>query len=169
MAGAISAPYLARRRPRFGAYSAQIWRGALSTLVDGRSAEGRFIRVLEQQLVEHLGGSPNVAQRLLIDRIIRLRLQMEVLDQKLTTGNWSDLDRRTYSALLNASRLHLRDLGIQPATRTADPLAGITEALASHRGEVGPASAVELRRATMPNGPYHNKPPRNGRIRRPTG
>ena len=133
MVGPISAPYLPRRRPRIGAYSRQIWRGALSTLVDGRSAEGRFIRVLEAQLVEHVGGQPNVAQRLLIDRIIRLRLQMEVLDQKLASGTWTDHDRRTYSALLNASRLHIRELGLKPASRAVDPLANIVGVLASRR------------------------------------
>jgi len=85
-------------------------------LVDGRSAEGRFIRQLEAQLVEHLGGKPSVAERLLIDRIIRMRLQMETLDQKLASGAWTDHDRRTYAALLNASRLHIRELGLKPSS-----------------------------------------------------
>jgi hypothetical protein len=53
-------------------------RGAIGSLgkLDGRSAEGRVVRQLEAELTEHVGGSPSVAQKLLIERIIKMRWQL---------------------------------------------------------------------------------------------
>ena len=104
-------------RRRLGPYSKRLHRGAIGYLVDGRSAEGRFIRNLEAELVAHVGGSPTIAQRLLVDRIIKVRLQLDALDDKLTSGDWTAHDQRTYGALLNAQRLCLRELGLGPAPR----------------------------------------------------
>ena len=104
-------------RRRVGPYSRKLQRGAIGDCVDGRSAEGRFIRDLERQLVDHVGGSPSVTQRLLIERIIKIKLQLDELDGKLTSGDWTAHDQRTYGALLNAQRLCLRELGLGPAPR----------------------------------------------------
>src|SRR4030081_3311207 len=104
-------------RRRLGPYSKRLHRGAIGYLVDGRSAEGRFIRNLEAELVAHVGGSPTIAQRLLVDRIIKVRLQLDALDNKLTSGDWTAHDQRTYGALLNAQRLCLRELSLGAAPR----------------------------------------------------
>jgi hypothetical protein len=104
-------------RRRVGPYSRKLQRGAIGDCVDGRSAEGRFIRDLERQLIEHVGGSPSVTQRLLIDRVIKIRLQLDALDDKLAAGNWTPHDQRTYGALLNGHRLTLRELSLGPAPR----------------------------------------------------
>src|SRR5437879_5480145 len=87
-----------------GPYSAVLQRGSLSTSIDGRSTTGRFIRALEAALVAHASphGSPTITQRLLIDRIIKVRLQLDALDDKLAAGQWLPHDQRTYGALLNA-------------------------------------------------------------------
>jgi hypothetical protein len=98
-----------------GPYSRKLRRGAIGASVDGRSAEGRFIRDLERQLVDHVGGEPSVLQRLLIDRLVKVRLQLDALDDKLAAGNWTPHDQRTYGALLNALRLTAREIGLQPA------------------------------------------------------
>jgi hypothetical protein len=97
-----------RRQPRLGPYSRKLHRGAISELYDGRSAEGRFIRDLEAQLVAHVGGNPSITQRLLIDRLIKIRLQLDLLDAKLAKGaegGWTPHDSRTHGGLLNAFRL----------------------------------------------------------------
>ena len=119
-----------RARQPIGPYSRKLRRGAIGASVDGRSAEGRFIRDLERQLVEHVGGEPSITQRLLIDRIIKIRLQLDGLDEKLASGNWTPHDSRTYGGLLNAYRLTARELGLKPAAAKPPSLA---EFLASKR------------------------------------
>jgi hypothetical protein len=102
-------------RRRLGPYSRKLRRGAVGDCVDGRSAEGRFIRDLERQLIDHVGGAPSVTQRLLIDRVIKIRLQLDALDEKVGTPTWTPHDSRTYGGLLNAYRLTTRELGLKPA------------------------------------------------------
>jgi hypothetical protein len=101
----------ANKRP-LGPYSRRLQRGAIGDLFDGRSAEGRFVRHLEAELIRHLGGNPPITARLLIDRLIKIRLQLDLLDAKLAKGQWTAHDGRTYGGLLNAFRLTARELGI---------------------------------------------------------
>src|ERR1700693_1164907 len=103
-------------RRQLGPYSRALRRGAIGDSLDGRSAEGRLIRDMERQLTEHVGGSPSVTQRLLIERIIKLRLRLDAFDRRLAEGtNWTALDDRTFGGCLNAYRLALRELGMAPA------------------------------------------------------
>jgi hypothetical protein len=106
---------MARNSDQIGPYSRRLQRGSLSRSVDGRSELGRFIRALEAELVAHVGGSPTITQKLLIDRVIRLRLQLDGLDTKLTAGDWTPHDGRTYGGILNAYRLTMRELGMRAA------------------------------------------------------
>jgi hypothetical protein len=110
-------------RRRLGPYSRKLHRGAIGDCVDGRSAEGRFIRDLEKQLVDHVGGSPTITQRLLIERVIRINIQLGALDQKVASGCWTDHDARTHAGLQNAYRLTMRELGLKAAAaRQVDAL-----------------------------------------------
>jgi hypothetical protein len=102
-------------RRRVGPYSRKLQRGAIGDCVDGRSAEGRFIRDLERQLVDHVGGAPSITQRLLIERIVKIKLQLDAFDNKLASGDWTAHDQRTFNALLNAHRLACRELGLSSA------------------------------------------------------
>jgi hypothetical protein len=134
-------------RRRVGPYSRKLQRGAIGDCVDGRSAEGRFIRDLERQLVDHVGGSPSVTQRLLIERIIKIKLQLDGLDDKLTSGDWTAHDQRTYGALLNAQRLCLRELGLGPAPRLMLNRAGHGSQMGAQSAEdksLSPAEAYRL-------------------------
>src|SRR3979411_3130483 len=134
-------------RRRVGPYSRKLQRGAIGDCVDGRSAEGRFIRDLERQLVDHVGGSPSVTQRLLIERIIKIKLQLDGLDGKLTSGDWTAHDQRTYGALLNAQRLCLRELGLGPAPRLMLNRAGHGSQMGAQSAEdksLSPAEAYRL-------------------------
>jgi hypothetical protein len=108
---------VAKNRGQIGPYSRRLRRGAIGGLIeiDGRSAEGRFIRHLEAELTAHVGGDPTIVQRLLIERLIKIRCQLDRLDEKLATGGWTDHDSRTYGGLLNAYRLTARELGLKPA------------------------------------------------------
>jgi hypothetical protein len=52
-------------------HSRMFSRGSLGEDIDGRSKEGRFIRRVESELTQHIGGAPNFAQALLIRRCAR--------------------------------------------------------------------------------------------------
>lgn len=101
-------------RPLAGAYSKPLRRGVLGD-IDGRSKEGKFLRTIESDLVEQVGGAPSVAQSLLIRRIARTMLSLEILDFKLASGNWNDCDARTQGGLNNNVRLSLAALGLKDA------------------------------------------------------
>jgi hypothetical protein len=105
-------------RPLQGAYSRPLRRGVLGDL-DGRSKEGRFLKTIERDLFQQVGGSPSVGQQLLIRRIAMLML--EILDLKLANNdNWNQCDAATQGGLNNNVRLSLRELGIKaPPARKA--------------------------------------------------
>jgi hypothetical protein len=42
-------------------------------------------------------------------------LKLELLDEKMSSGTWTDHDARTFGGLNNALRLALRELGIKSA------------------------------------------------------
>jgi hypothetical protein len=71
---------------------------------------------MEAELVRHLGGAPSFVQKLLVERLVKIRLRLDALEQKAEADNWTDLDRRTYGALLNAFRLTAREIGLKPVT-----------------------------------------------------
>lgn len=116
-----------RKLGPLGPHSRVLSRGALGDAIDGRSKEGRFLRVAEQELLLQLSREPSFAERLLVRRISRSMLQTELYDQKLSGGGaFTAHDARAFSALGNQIRLGLRDLGLKPAalkTKTASPLA----------------------------------------------
>lgn len=113
---------------RIGPQSRLLDHGSL----DGRSVEGRFLRAIEAQLAEHVGGQPSVSQRLLIARVARVALRLELYDRKLAAGEFTDHDGRVYNALHNALRLGLRELGMK--STAAKPLT-LTEHLARRAAE----------------------------------
>jgi hypothetical protein len=102
-------------RRRLGPYSAVLRRGVIGEAIDGRSTIGRLARDLEAQLVAHVGGTPSITQRLLIERIVKIKLQLDAFDNKLASGDWTAHDQRTFNALLNAHRLACRELGLSSA------------------------------------------------------
>ena len=90
--------------------------------IDGRSKEGRFLKTIESDLIQQVGGSPSVGQQLLIRRIARAMLMLEILDLKLANAdNWNQCDAATQGGLNNNVRLCLRELGLkQPAPKKLD-------------------------------------------------
>jgi hypothetical protein len=104
------------KTPRVGAYSRSIARGSLGDL-DGRSREGRFLRHAERGLIAQIGGEPSFAQTLLVRRIARTMLQLDLLDEKFASGAWNDHDSRTQGGLANSLRLSLRELGLKSAPK----------------------------------------------------
>ena len=102
-------------RAKVGPYSAAFTRGSVGDTIDGRSREGRFLRRVEAELIAGVGGEPTFAQSLLIRRAARRMLQLELLDEKMASGDWTAHDSRTQGGLNNAARLALRELGLKAA------------------------------------------------------
>jgi hypothetical protein len=89
-----------RRMRALSAESRVLRRGVLGDRVDGRSREGRFLTQIERELVAQIGGSPSFTQKLLIRRLARGMLRLELLDEKQTAGKaLSAHDGRSFSAL----------------------------------------------------------------------
>jgi hypothetical protein len=101
-------------KSRVGPYSDFFRRGALGKQFDGRSAHGRFLKKVELSLLDQLGREPTFAETLLIRRAARSTLQLELLDEKFSSGTWTDCDSRVQGALSNGLRLSLSALGLKP-------------------------------------------------------
>jgi hypothetical protein len=106
-------------------------RGALGDKISGRWREGRFLSQIERELVAAVGGHPSITQRLLIRRLSRGMLRLELLDEKMTAGTWTDHDARTFGGLSNAVRLISRELGLKAAP--AEKLPDLSDILAEHK------------------------------------
>lgn len=132
---------MARNHQMVGPYSKRLRRGSIGCSVDGRSAEGRYIRDLEAQLTAHIGGAPNIALKLLIDRIVKTSMQIDALDAKLASGNWTDTDARTHGGLVNRQRLLLRELGFKGVAEKPPTLAEHFARKAAERAAAGTAAA----------------------------
>jgi hypothetical protein len=98
------------KRLRLGVYSRAIERGAIGD-VSGSSREGKFLRAVERELSQHVGGAPTFPQKILIRRCARKLLQLEMLDAKFAADEWTPHDGRTYGGLSNSLRLDLKALG----------------------------------------------------------
>lgn len=110
---------------RIGPHSRLFRRGAVAGL-DGRSAEARFLKTVEAQLTQHVGGDPSVAERVLITRLSRIILRLSLFDDKIASGLGSDFDLKVIGGLDSALRNGLARLGLKgTATKTtlADLLA----------------------------------------------
>src|SRR5580704_10541316 len=112
----VTAPRLVRPsnkvHPRLGPYSKQ---GAY-TLLDGRSREAQFMKARRTELVAHVGGSPNPVQLQLIERAVRLSIQLELMDDRLLHGTiFTPHDHNHYLAWSSALVRTLARIGIDAA------------------------------------------------------
>ena len=80
--------------------------------IDRRTAIGRHLSAFERGLIEHCGGRPSLPLRALVDQAVSIELQLTLLERK---GIETDHDRRCFGAWLNAKRLTLRAIGLEPA------------------------------------------------------
>jgi hypothetical protein len=111
-----------------GVYSRLLAKGGS---LNGSSREGRFLRATEDALARHVApnSTPSIAQKLLIRRISRAMLQLELLDEK---KKLTDHDLRLGNALDNRVRLGLKALGLKPGAKAGPSLA---EYLANHAND----------------------------------
>jgi hypothetical protein len=103
---------------------------------------------LENRLAEFLTGTKtgdekpqlSVVEKLMVDQIIVIRLQLNTLNARLATDPeaWSDLDTRVLNSLGNQLRLGLKALGLGAKPNRPDkrnPRAAIDRVVAAHRAQ----------------------------------
>ncbi len=94
--------------PKIGPYS----RPASMAKIDGRSADGRFLRRVRAELAQHVGGKPSATQYALIDRIAWLRLRIAAMDGNTALAKpMTEHDSRTYLAWVGTLDRLMRGLG----------------------------------------------------------
>jgi hypothetical protein len=119
--------------PRFGPYSRALQRGTVGDGIDGRSREGRFLRRIEGELTAQLGDKPSFAHKLLVRRVSRMMLRLELFEQRLDAGELTEFDQKIYGALSNHVRLGLRELGLKSRGEKA-PITLADKMAAKHAG-----------------------------------
>ena len=77
-------PYAPRWR-QIGPYSSE---GALAG-IDARSREWRYMEKCKRELIAHIGGTPNLVQRQLIERAAILMLRVRMMDRRLLENDGS--------------------------------------------------------------------------------
>jgi hypothetical protein len=99
---------------------------------DGRTREGRYLRAVTREMVQHVGGNPSATERVLIDQAAQLRLRLAIMDKKFAdTGDFTDHDRRSYLAFANSLTWLIHTLGLRNAAKEKAP--SLSEYLAAGR------------------------------------
>ncbi len=110
----MTKPLLKASDKRLGPHSRLLDRGALGDRISATSREGRYLTKITSNLMAQIG-TPTFAQELLIRRVAKTMLRLELLDERLAGGTGSDHDERAYNALSNSVRLGLRELNLKSA------------------------------------------------------
>jgi hypothetical protein len=108
--------------------------------LDGRSREAKYLRRIERELIDDLGGPEHVsaAKRLLVERVAIDLMRLELLDARMAAETVTVHDARVAHALRNSVRLTLRALGLESAAPRAPTLAELS---AGREGALSPAEA----------------------------
>jgi hypothetical protein len=90
--------------------------------LDGRTSAARYLKQVQRELADHLGGAERLSapQKIMIERVSIDLLRLKMLDNEMAAGGFSELDGRIAHALRNSVRLALRELNNGSAvTRSA--------------------------------------------------
>jgi hypothetical protein len=102
--------------------------------LDQRTKEAALMRQVRAELFAHVGGSPGVVARMLIERCAVLSLRVAQIDAKILAGEvLTQHDSNFALAWNNALRRTLVELGVKPATSPAPSLAEITAGIVRAR------------------------------------
>ena len=86
-------------------------------MLNGRTKEGRLLRTVRAELLQHVGTKPSAVQKALIDRAAWLSLHVALMDAKaLETGGMpSEKDSKVYLAWSNTLTRTLSAIGLKAA------------------------------------------------------
>jgi hypothetical protein len=94
------------------------------TKLDGRTREAKLLMQVRGELMKHIGGAPNAAQRLLIEQAAQMSLRIAMMDAKTAEGReLTPHDSRVYLAWSNSLSKTLRHLGLKGAAERGPDLA----------------------------------------------
>jgi hypothetical protein len=79
--------------------------------IDGRTSLGKTMAFLRKELIQHIGGSPSIPQKILIDRIVNKSIRCHLYEMGVITDPTMG-SRDHYLALSNSLRLDLQALGL---------------------------------------------------------
>jgi hypothetical protein len=88
------------------------------------------------KLLAQLGPTASFTQRMLARRLARGLLRLELLDEKMSSGGWTDHDARTFGGLSYAVRLLARELNVEAAPSVAPP--SLANVVSRHRKAASP-------------------------------
>ena len=80
--------------------------------LDQRTREARLMRETKAALIAHVGGEPSATQKVLIERAVRLTLQLAMMDAKQAGFALTEHDGRQYLAWTNTLTRLMRQLGL---------------------------------------------------------
>ena len=102
--------------------------------LDKRSREYRLMRQVRKDLTAHIGGSPNAAQRMLIERAVILSLRVAMLDRQIVEGEiLTTLDNNQYLAWSNSLVRTIARLGLTPTDGPRPTLESVMADIAARR------------------------------------
>jgi hypothetical protein len=112
-----------RGKPRSRAGNAGPFaRDSTLSTIDRRTRAGRVLRSVEADLVEHLGGNPTTAERLIIQSAALKATRLSLLTEKLLDkGDLSEGSDHHALAWLNSLRLDLAALGLERRAKDVTP------------------------------------------------
>jgi hypothetical protein len=94
------------------------------------------MRQVRRDLTAHIGGNPNAAQRMLIERAVILSLRVAMLDQKIVNGEiLTTLDNNQYLAWSNSLVRTIARLGIDPTSAPPPSWSDVLSDIARRRAE----------------------------------
>jgi hypothetical protein len=100
-------------------------KGGFGAHVDKRTSAGRRMKLLEADLIKHVGGHPTVPQQLLITRATWLALKCSLAESRMAEDRDTEYDAKTYGSWANSLRRCLRTLGLsKPTAPTLQRLLG---------------------------------------------
>jgi hypothetical protein len=109
-------------RQRKDTYSRPVRMAGVTT----RTSEGRLIRDVRRELIEHTGGAPSATQRALIERAVMLTVQLARMDARsLSEGAMSGHATAEYLAWSNTLTRTMKALGLKAAPPKAPSLAEV--------------------------------------------
>jgi hypothetical protein len=75
------------------------------------AASSAILKAFRQDLIDHVGGSPDIIQREIIERCVFLQLKCSLMDAKICAGRESEYDSKTYLAWSASLQRALLKLG----------------------------------------------------------
>jgi hypothetical protein len=79
--------------------------------VDGRTRAGRIAKQFRRDLIEFVGGEPDVVQRTIIEQCVFMELRLQLMHQRIAEDRYTEYDSKVHYACANSLNRALLKLG----------------------------------------------------------